>query len=127
MSGYLFTVLVRRISGTHNVTKPDPQIKISEYKCKLQNKKNYKCKHSHKRIHFITDRLVHTHTPSQKDSPVLFFFLFFRAQVTGSPETQGFSTYLGVLIEPADRAKMRETGAESVRERERESEGGERE
>lgn len=66
---------------------------------------------------FLNVQLVHT----QKYSPVLFFLLFLRAQVTGSPGAQGFSTYLGVLIEPGDRAKMRE------RLRERDREGGERE
>jgi len=39
--------------------------------------------------------------------------------VTGSPGACGFSTYLGVLIEPGDRAKMRETECVSERERER--------
>lgn len=48
--------------------------------------------------------------------------------MTGSPGARGFSTYLGVLIEPGDRAKMRERqrdrerGKEEKESEEKESE-----
>lgn len=49
----------------------------------------------------LTDEHTHTvHTQRQKCSPVLFLFVFFRAQVYRS---LGFSAYLDAFTEPANR------------------------